>query len=479
MPRHLPLGWLALALALAAGALGCGGDDASASPAGAGPGGPGASSGPGQGGQGGGPASSSTGGAGGAGASGGAGGQGGQGGGPPPGCKDGFAAAGELCIVGPAKAFPSGKRGHHGLVLVDCDNDMYLDVIVPAATDDSLVALRNDTTGAFPTTVPSKTGDAPMAIAKGELDATEGIDVVTGHAGALAAGGQSLTLNIAQSTPCTFDAKPGLAVGSAVNDVTVLDINDDKVLDVAGLASATPDELVYWFNVPNNTQPNKLDAKQTSAAIAVGDVDGDKLPDVLYTDELGDLVYWRSNTKVVFGAEVPIPSAVAKIGDKPIDLAVGDLDNDGDLDVVTVNENTDGYSVALNRLAQTGKVDWEILADQPGPALATPPDTRAVALGDMDNDGYLDIVIASYNENATGQSSVAVLLNDKTGKFTLATTNNPFGVLVSESFPMAVGRHPTSVALGDVNNDGALDIITASDFVDGGTSNISVLLSQP
>ena len=81
--------------------------------------------------------------------------------------------------------------------------------------------------------------------------------------------------------------------------------------------------------------------------------------------------------------------------------------------------------------------------------------------------------------SASQESSVSVLLNDGAGLFELATINNTQGVLVNVSSPMETGRQPVSLALADVNGDGALDIITGSDYVSGGVSQLSVILSAP
>ncbi|MBI4706148.1 MAG: VCBS repeat-containing protein [Deltaproteobacteria bacterium] len=51
--------------------------------------------------------------------------------------------------------------------------------------------------------------------------------------------------------------------------------------------------------------------------------------------------------------------------------------------------------------------------------------------------------------------------------------------MVAADFPIAVGREPVAVALGDLNGDGATDIITASSYGPGGKSDVSVLLADP
>ena len=83
-----------------------------------------------------------------------------------------------------------------------------------------------------------------------------------------------------------------------------------------------------------------------------------------------------------------------------------------------------------------------------------------VALGDVDGDGDLDMLTA--NDNTTG--TVSVRLNDGKGHFTAPATNSE----------VAVGDKSWSVALGDVDGDGDLDVL-ASNF---SSNKVNMLLNN-
>ena len=131
------------------------------------------------------------------------------------------------------------------------------------------------------------------------------------------------------------------------------------------------------------------------------------------------------------------------VGTNPSGVATGDLNNDGKLDVVTSNQlNSVPVSVALGN----GEGGFGTSTIYP-----TNGDTAmSVALADFNNNGSLDIVVASH-----GSNNVSVLFNNGQGVFSAPTT-----------FP--VGQTPFGVTTGDFNNDGNADIATANLF--GGAS---------
>ncbi|MBU1908883.1 MAG: VCBS repeat-containing protein, partial [Verrucomicrobia bacterium] len=121
-----------------------------------------------------------------------------------------------------------------------------------------------------------------------------------------------------------------------------------------------------------------------------------------------------------------------------IDVALGDVDNDGDLDAVIV-----GFNGSPTRV-YTNKGDG-VLSDS-GQTLSH-ANGRAVALGDLDRDGDLDVVVA----NSGGPSRL--------------WTNNGSGLFFQNGQSLTTNS-AKDVALGDFDGDGWLDAI----FADGQTT---------
>ena len=154
-------------------------------------------------------------------------------------------------------------------------------------------------------------------------------------------------------------------------------------------------------------------------------------------------------------------------GKGPNSIAVADLNADGRPDLATTNTGdgapdecsaTHSVSVLLNRAG--GKF---------GPRRDSP--TRrcplAVAIGDLDGDGKPDLVSADWTDPDAGSSTVSVLLNLGGGSFA-----------PKRDYPTGTGA--ASLAIADLNGDGALDVATGTGdaFGCGDVATVSVLINR-
>lgn len=129
-------------------------------------------------------------------------------------------------------------------------------------------------------------------------------------------------------------------------------------------------------------------------------------------------------------------------------VALLDFDNDGDLDIYVTNGPGVANSLYANQLIERGYVSFVDMAGRAGVA-ATEHDSSGVCFGDIDNDGDHDLVVlSSWDVNLLFE-------NQGDGTFTDISQASGIGSVLTYS---------ASCSLGDVDNDGLLDIAIANSF---------------
>ncbi|MCA8942757.1 MAG: VCBS repeat-containing protein, partial [Planctomycetes bacterium] len=179
-----------------------------------------------------------------------------------------------------------------------------------------------------------------------------------------------------------------------------------------------------------------------------GDVDGDGDLDLVCARPGQSALYLNDgagNFTDVTASRMPIANLESH------SVVLGDVDGDSDLDMVLGNRGQQ------NRLyVNDGTGTFSDVTTSRMPIDSDP--TAAVALGDVDGDGDLDLVcgndavlgLTSYGWGSVGQPN-RLYLNDGTGSFAATSSRLP------------VDSDPTwAVALGDVDGDGDLDLVCAN-----------------
>lgn len=176
-----------------------------------------------------------------------------------------------------------------------------------------------------------------------------------------------------------------------------------------------------------------LDVRRaTSYAVPVGDLDGDGDLDVVVANDVAENWVYLNDGKGVFSYAWDVGPEV----EPTRSATLSDLDADGDLDLLVTNRGApNGFYLNDG----SGRFGARVHFGEPDGS------TIAVAAADMDGDGHPDLVLA----NRDGQAN-QILFNDGDLGFARTAT---FGTGNDET---------RSVAVADLNGDGIMDIAAAN-----------------
>jgi hypothetical protein len=346
------------------------------------------------------------------------------------------------------------KTSTYSLILGDLDGDEDLDLVLNSFTFPMRLFLNNGTSDPFSgvaainiTSETQVVANAVHAVALGDLDGDEDLDIVASR------GSFPLRLYLNNGSPDPFAGVAGVEITSDTGSVRSLrslalaDFDGDGDLDIAAghdqfnktnrlylnNGTALPFEGVIGSDIASD--------KRFTLTLAAGDLNGDSRPDIVAGNAASpSFLYLNNGTANPFAgvSGVAINSTTLH---NVSSTALGDIDKDGDLDVVLGAYLTDQNQIFLNNGDPdpfNGVSGIEIDSKIVG--------TEGLALGDMDGDGDLDLVV--------GNTAVAdeLFLNN--------LIPNPF---LSGSDITSDADNTRSVAAFDMDRDGSLDIVAGND----------------
>ena len=208
--------------------------------------------------------------------------------------------------------------------------------------------------------------------------------------------------------------------------------------------------------------------------VASGDVHNDGFTDLLITSKQGVALYANVGGKKFVKQHIPIEQLNEL---HSVNAALVDLDNDGWLDVVVASHGSGNY-VAHN---DNGRFSPDGFAELPNWDSAFL--TGAMGFGDIDNDGDLDAVFGNFGYGSIG------ITKDQDDLEGMASSRDVVLMNVENVFTAkpysSVSGDTMSTLLFDLNDDGNLDLISANDFsppdlymLGDGTGSFSPMTSE-
>jgi hypothetical protein len=331
--------------------------------------------------------------------------------------------------------------GPSGIAVGDLNGDGKPDIVVANYRGNAVSVFINKGAGVFAPKQDYTYPGAPNAVAIGDLNGDGLPD--------LAIGGLPATTMLNAGSG-TFMAPVAVAYGAGGYTIAIGDLNKDGKLDL--VMTDTYGGLDPYLNQGGGafTAETPLYGLDYPQSIAVADLNGDGAPDVVATN------YGLSGsgtTASVFlnhGDGTLAYKVDYDVGNGPMGLVVAGLTGPGHADLALANEGSQSVSVLVN----DGTGVFGNRFDIPVGVGASP-----IAAADFNGDGSLDLVVGN-------QQALGVLLNRGAGSFD-RRTDYAIG-----------GQAATQVVFGDLNGDGLTDLVTVnSTMFNNSADNVSVLLA--
>jgi len=347
------------------------------------------------------------------------------------------------------------EGGPSNILIGDMNNDRKLDLVVTCGRARSITVLEGKGNGQFGTALSNTTlAQPPSEIAIGDLNGDGKLDVVV-------ASHDSYGLTL-----LTGDGKGGLAVAPAspivmrlgehphTHGLAVVDINRDSKPDLITCNSTDNDISIAFGDGRGNFNraPQSYPVGPSPYPFAVGDVNNDGWPDIVATNTATgplrrqQLPFSRALTLLLSDGKGGFsPRQLSIRTSEPWFAAIADLNRDGKADIVATHHEQSALTVMIG----DGRGAFTEANGSPfdfGVAV------YHLIIADLDRDAAMDVVASTGN-------NIRALLGDGRGAFKLAAS-------------VPVGPGAWRIAAADLNNDGAIDLVTSNS--DG--NSVSVLL---
>eukprot|EP00808_Paulinella_micropora_P004804 g61881.t1 len=336
------------------------------------------------------------------------------------------------------RVITTSAAGASSVFAADLDNDGYLDVLSTSVDDDKIAWYKNmgDGTISSEQRVITTSATEASSVFAADLDNDGYLDVLSASANddkiAWYKNMGDGTISIEQRVITTSAA--------GASSVFAADLDNDGYLDVLS-ASVDDDKIAWYKNMGDGTISSEQRVITTSAAgassVFAADLDNDGYLDVLSASVDDDKIAWYKNMGdgTISSEERVITTSAAEASS----VFAADLDNDGYLDVLSASAYD--YQIAWYKNMGDGTISIE------QQVITTSADgASSVFAADLDNDGYLDVLSASYDD-----AKIAWYKN--MGDGTVGSEERVITTSAADAY---------SVFAADLDNDGYLDVLSAS-----------------
>lgn len=333
------------------------------------------------------------------------------------------------------------------LLAKDLNNDGNKDLLVGTGYGTNINTFHGNGAGQFSaTSVYSLSGNGTIAMAMADFNADNLQDIAIANYNT----NNVSVMHRSTSGSFTNAVNATYTIGNQPYSVDVADFNMDGHLDII-CCSANGYNVFIWQGNGSGTFAStpsfSLSTPPVPYHVCAGYFNQDGFPDFAYVSgTTNQLFVYLNNGAGSFSAASGSPYTT---GTEPRTISAGDLNNDGFTDLVVPNAQSNNLSLFLG--AATGS-----FTAASGSPISVGNYPYQVGIADFDFNGTKDMVVACAGSNAMYRLS-----------------GNGNATFSSGGTPLPVGNMPQSLVADDFNNDGKTDVAVA----DWGGSDIHVFLN--
>lgn len=268
------------------------------------------------------------------------------------------------------------------LLFVDFEHDGDKDIFTTCGADGTISWFRNLGAGVFNTGILyNENSPRSTYLVMADIDNDNDLDIIS----AKNQGGSNLTWHENDSFN-QFAAQQLIASNTNVERLAAIDMNNDNYPEIVTVSNGS----VKWYanNAGNiSSTGTTIDNTTSAKTVCVADINNDGFQDIVVGswDFMKPLAWYQNNNGTGFGTFRLISNQFALIHD----VKAGDMDGDGDLDIVG-SDDFGGNKIVW--FANNGSGTFGVLRTVKNGISSA----HGIDLGDIDGDGDLDVAACGY-----------------------------------------------------------------------------------
>ena len=326
------------------------------------------------------------------------------------------------------------------IALADFNNDSYLDMVVAHLGMDTIGVSQGYGDGNFApeTTFWFRRATQPKFVAVGDFNDDDQLDIAVTNNGF---GDVIILFGFGNGSFYNADVTQHYIRTLGMPSYLVVDdFNDDNRSDIAVICAENSAFTILFGTTDDDFVQGRLYTTSSGSpnkAMASGDFNNDSRLDLVVTNiEDGNIDIFLRNGNEFFGTPFIRTTGSSS---QPYSVAIADFDRSNQSDIVMANYGTDNIGFISEELIK-------MPIDPTTYSTGIDSHPRALAVADFNNDDQIDIAIVN-----SGSNDVTIFRGFRNGSFE-----------VIESYSTGIGSIPYSIAVNDFNNDHRLDLAIAN-----------------